>query len=170
MNRITLCFIFIFFIFSFTNCTSKKSSITSSVRYAEENIEKLFIIIDIPKDEAYANDFAKYLDEELSNRNIPNQIYVKQKLDLTNERDLKEMMSGFAATHYLVISHKYYYSDQINKKIRYSVSLINYEKGNKVWEGSLNQHLGMIKNSNQAKNDAHLLINELNNNHLIQQR
>ncbi len=146
---------------------SKKSWFGKSEKHTEDKIRRVFVFMNTPNDEKYANKFMECLKVKFEENNIPFHYYLQQKMDLTNSDDIKKMITDFRATHYITISKHSTFDDGVSNYITFEAILNNTQTGSKVWEGYLNLNLGIIKKANQAQNDAALFVEELKSNKLI---
>lgn len=160
--------------FCLYGCISKKSHISPISQSIgipfDGKIEKLFVVIDLPNNKGYSEKLSENLKEQFNNQNIKCESYIKTKLDLNSGKEFAEMASKAGASHIMTIDlSSQFYDETYNKTLKYFSLTIYDRKGKIQYSASLNQDLRLIKNANQAKNDAKLIVEELKKNNILKE-
>ncbi|MDR3273632.1 MAG: hypothetical protein LBT29_09145 [Flavobacteriaceae bacterium] len=142
-----------------SGCISRKSTIDSGGGpLFKIKIENLFIVIDMPDDISYATKLAVNLKEQFNNQNIKCDYLIKGKLDLNPG----EVVAKSGASHILTINLFSQFYDDYHHKTVTRLSLKIYDiHDNTPYSAYLVQDLRPIRNANQAKDDAKLIVEDI---------
>lgn len=156
----------------FTDCTSRKSQVSSGYKLFDGKIENLFIIVNLPNDNNYSKKIAENLKEQMEVYGIKCNYYIIKKLDLASNDDINAMAIKEGASHILTLEKTFEHQSEgeivgPRKLVSLSVLLYNMQKREKQYLTFLDQDLRLVKNANQAKNDAKLIVSDFNNNNLF---